>query len=164
MMTQTGEYSLRAGVFLAQREAGKPATAAEISASTQVPVGYLQKILRQLAKRGMLTAQRGSGGGFELAKPASEITVFDILAATDNAPVGIDRCPLGLQGHTSLCPLHKLLDDAIQHISSVFRKTSLDDLVITGESGIRSLCDAAAKNQQSVGLTNSGSAVKNRKI
>lgn len=164
MMTQTGEYSLRAGVFLAQREAGKPATAAEISASTQVPVGYLQKILRQLSKRGMLTAQRGSGGGFELAKPASEITVFDILAATDNAPVGIDRCPLGLQGHTSLCPLHKLLDDAIQHISAVFRKTSLDDLVITGESGIRSLCDAAAKNQQSVGLTNSGTAVKNRKL
>lgn len=161
MITQTGEYSLRAAVFLAQRKTGKPATAAEISASTHVPLGYLQKILRQLSKRGMLNAQRGSGGGFELAKPASEITIFDILAATDNAPAGIDKCPLGIKGHTSLCPLHKMLDDAINHISQVFRETSLDDLVIAGDSGIRSLCEGANRNQQSVGLTSSGRAVIN---
>lgn len=60
MITQTAEYALRAVVHLAGRAENRPASAQDISRATKVPVGYLQKILRMLAKARILTAQRGA--------------------------------------------------------------------------------------------------------
>ena len=79
MISQTTEYALRAVVFLASRPDRTAISAQDISEATKVPVGYLQKILRSLAKEKILTAQRGSGGGFALAKVATSIRVLDVL-------------------------------------------------------------------------------------
>lgn len=140
MINQTAEYALRAIVFLAMRSDAGPASALEISEGVKVPVGYLQKILRMLARHGILTAQRGSGGGFMMAKVASAISVLDILNATESPVQRIERCPLGIKGHTSLCSLHRLLDDQIAQTEKTFAGTSIADLV-DGDAGIRPLCD-----------------------
>jgi len=129
MVTQTSEYALRAVVYLAQRDTTDSASAQEIAEVARVSPGYLQKILRQLARAGILSAQRGTGGGFKLAKIPSAISVLDILQATD-APMGrIERCPLGIEGHTRLCPLHKLLDEEAARSQQIFAQTSIADLV-----------------------------------
>lgn len=140
MISQTAEYALRAVVHLAQADRAEHASAQEISESVQVPVGYLQKILRQLARAGILLAQRGSGGGFSLAKVPSAISVLDILRAVDSAPARIERCPLGIKGHTSLCTLHRLLDDQMANSERVFGATSIADLVRSADA-TKPLCD-----------------------
>lgn len=156
LISQTSEYALRAVVFLAQRENG-PAAAQDIAAATKVPVGYLQKILRVLSRAGMLNAQRGVGGGFSLAKPPTAISVLDVLTATDTDISRIARCPLGIKGHTRLCPLHRLLDEQIAGVRSAFASTTVAELVSQG-GGRRGLCGDAAGQ----GLTVRGVVTKRR--
>ena len=140
MITQTAEYALRAVVHLAMRPSTAPAAALEISEAIRVPVGYLQKILRMLSRQGILTAQRGSGGGFALAKVPSAISVLDVLRASDSCVARIERCPLGIEGHTNLCMLHRMLDDQIALAERTFASTSISDL-IDGHGGVRPMCE-----------------------
>src|SRR6056297_3529316 len=104
MLNQSAEYALRAVVDLARESAGRR-SAGQVSEATKVPLPYLQKVLRMLTKAGILTAQRGIGGGFGLARDPGEISVLDVLKAADAAPQRIERCPLGIPGHTRLCSL-----------------------------------------------------------
>lgn len=138
MISQTSEYALRAVVHLA-KAGGGPAVAQDIARATQVSVGYLHKILRLLARKGILLAQRGVGGGFSLARPASEISVLEVLCVTENELVRIGACPLGIEGHTELCPLHRLLDEQVASIERVFQSTTIGDLLAApSQPGCRS--------------------------
>lgn len=139
MISQTSEYALRAAIFLAGRQDGTPASAQEISKAVQVPVGYLQKTLRLLANHDIVTAQRGVGGGFALAKVPSAISVLDILKASETQISRIEQCPLGLKNHTRLCPLHRMLDEELARSERRFATTSLLDLLGTAD-GVSSLC------------------------
>lgn len=140
MISQTSEYALRAVLFLSARSDDSPASAHEIADAVRVPVGYLQKILRMLARSGILNAQRGTNGGFSLAKVPTAISVLDILKASDTEIQRITRCPLGITGHTSLCSLHKLLDNEMARAERTFASTTVADL-LDGEGGVRPLCD-----------------------
>ena len=128
MLSKTSEYALRAVVFLAESPApSKPLQA--IAATTQVPSGYLSKVLQQLVRGGLLTSQRGLGGGFSLARPASEMSVYEVVQAVD--PISrILECPLKLPEHREeLCALHRRLDDVMQMVEHSFRLTSVADLL-----------------------------------
>jgi Rrf2 family nitric oxide-sensitive transcriptional repressor len=143
VISQTSEYALRAVVYLATRQGGTHASAQEISESVQVSAGYLQKILRTLSRSGILISQRGAGGGFALAKVASAISVLDVICASDTQIPRIDRCPLGIKGHTRLCPLHRLLDQELARTEQTFAATSVADLIEDDDGGI-ALCDRPA--------------------
>jgi Rrf2 family nitric oxide-sensitive transcriptional repressor len=125
MLSQTAEYALRAMVSLAR---GGPHTAHDVAADARVPLDYLSKILNALGRAGLVSAQRGRGGGFQAARPASQISVLEVVTAVD--PVRrIHTCPLGLAAHgTNLCPLHRKLDDAARSIEDAFRITSIGSL------------------------------------
>jgi len=125
MLSQTAEYALRAMISLAR---GGPHTAQDVAADARVPLDYLSKILHALGRAGLVSAQRGRGGGFQAARPANEISVLEVVAAVD--PVRrIYTCPLGLAAHgTNLCPLHRKLDDAARSIEDVFRLTTIGSL------------------------------------
>jgi Rrf2 family protein len=144
MISQTSEYALRAALCLAIRSDESPASAHEIAEAVRVPVGYLQKILRMLARNGILHAQRGTNGGFSLAKVPTAISVLDILKASDTEIQRITRCPLGIKGHTSLCSLHRMLDEEMARAERTFATTTLADL-LDGEGGVRPLCDVAGR-------------------
>jgi len=160
MISQTSEYALRAIVHLAARKENTPTSAQAISEATKVPVGYLQKILRMMAKRRILTAQRGSGGGFALAKPAASISVLDVLRASETEISRIEKCPLGITGHTRLCSLHNMLDQQIARAERAFQETSIAEL-LDGEGGVRPLCDTAGRLPVSVSV-NAGKTPENR--
>ncbi len=140
LIPQTSEYALRAVVHLA-RIGGGPAVTDDIAEATKVPAGYLARVLRSLSKAGILTAQRGTGGGFALAKPAGKITVWDVLEASDAGIGRIESCPLGIAGHgTSLCSLHALLDKAIGEVESLFRGATIQDILVSDRTS-KPLCD-----------------------
>lgn len=127
MISQTIEYALRAMAHLATLEEGRAANSETVAEHTQVPRGYLSKILRDLVVAGLVDSQRGPNGGFVLARRASEISILDVVNAVD--PIArISECPLGNPAHVQLCPLHRRLDDALQTIEQQFRETSLEDL------------------------------------
>lgn len=139
VITVTGEYALRAAVHLAQRHPA-PTTAAEIAGVTQVPPGYLSKIMQALVRAHLVTSQRGLGGGFQLSRDPGLITVLDVIVAAGSPIQRIHHCPLGLPSHTQLCPLHRLVDDAVRQIEEAFTASTLASL-IPGPGGIEPLCD-----------------------
>lgn len=128
MFSQTTEYALRIVVFMASID-GKPATTAQIAKATATPRQYLAKILRQLARGGIVESQRGLGGGSVLTRHPEDLTVYDVVQIVD--PITrITSCPLGLKTHSvRLCPLHFKLDQAISLVEESFRKTSIASMV-----------------------------------
>ncbi len=151
LFSQTVEYALRAIVWLADHP-DEPQTNPQISEATQVPPGYLFKVLQALGRAGLVQGQRGAGGGFTLAKSAEDITVLEVINVID--PVRrIETCPLGIKSHGKhLCPLHKKLDQAAEWIESAFHETTIADLLKTG-SRSRPLC---AENRKTHKVTVKG--------
>lgn len=137
MLSQAVEYSLRAAVLLAQR-AGEPLTVQVIAAAGKIPAPYLAKLLQGLTRAGLVTAQRGVGGGYVLAKPPSQITLADVANVVDPLQ-RITKCPLGISGHIALCPLHRRLDQAMAAVERAFRDTTLAD-ICNESSGSIPLC------------------------
>jgi Rrf2 family transcriptional regulator, nitric oxide-sensitive transcriptional repressor len=139
MLSQTVEYALRAVVQLAYL-APEASTTAALAKVTQVPPAYLAKVLQSLVKAGIVSSQRGIGGGVSLAGDASSLTILDIVNAVD--PIGrIRTCPLDLPTHgTKLCPLHRRLDAALAMVEQAFRNTTLAE-VLADPSKVKPLCD-----------------------
>ena len=139
MISQTVEYSLRAVVHLAS---GAPAarTTDQIAAATRVPRAYLSKVLQSLIRGGLVRSQRGLGGGMTLAKPASELTVLEVVNAVE--PIQrIRRCPLDLASHgMRLCPLHRRLDQSLEMFERAFATTTLAE-ILAEPGGSVPLCE-----------------------
>jgi Rrf2 family protein len=128
MLSLTAEYALRAIVHLAAQGADASLNVAQIAESTKVPQGYLSKVLQQLVRGGIITSQRGMGGGFKLVKASAELTLYEVVQAVDPLQ-RIERCPLSLAAHRdALCPVHKRLDDAIATVEAQFRATTIAEL------------------------------------
>lgn len=100
-----------------------------IAERTQVPPGYLAKVLQALGRADLVKSQRGIGGGFTLARAPGEITVLDVVNAVD--PIKrITRCPLNINTHgATLCPLHHELDRAMGLMEDAFRQCTLQQLL-----------------------------------
>jgi len=132
MLSQTAEYALRAMVSLAGGEsAGEPRarTALDLAQESKVPFDYLSKILNSLSRAGLVSGQRGRGGGFQSVRPASELTVLQVVNAVDPLK-RIRTCPLGLKSHgTNLCPLHRKIDDAMLSVEEAFGSTTIESLL-----------------------------------
>ncbi|MGO8673717.1 MAG: RrF2 family transcriptional regulator [Capsulimonadaceae bacterium] len=142
MLSQTAEYALRAIVFMAEF-ANRPYTIQQIAGPTQVPAGYLAKVLQVLARHGLVVSQRGLGGGFVLARPPEEITIYAVVQAVD--PIRrIARCPLNNPDHIKLCPLHRRLDDATSVVEESLRSTTVAELVASSPIFRSATPDAAA--------------------
>lgn len=128
LLSDAGEYGLRAVVWLAQRP-GQPWKVREIAAGTRAAPGYLVKVLQSLARAGILSAQRGSQGGFRLERDPSALTVLEVINAID--PIErIETCPLGIEEHgEALCPMHRRIDDAMAMIERSFAQSTIEDLM-----------------------------------
>lgn len=128
MISQTAEYALRAVAALASHP-GEALVTQRMADITKVPAGYLSKVLQALGRAGLVRSQRGLKGGFALARPPEEISVYDVVQAVD--PVQrIRTCPLGLAAHGArLCPLHKRLDDAMRMVEEAFRRSTIAEIL-----------------------------------
>ncbi len=104
MVTRKTVYALRALFNLAQVAGERPQLAAEIAAKEGIPRRFLDSILRQLTRAGVLTSSRGPRGGYALRAPASAINVASVIRILDGAafpfpclnwdhPVRCAECP-----------------------------------------------------------------------
>lgn len=129
MISPTAEYALRAIVAIAQSENDDAVTTQWIAKTTKVPAGYLPKVLQMLGRAGLVESRRGLGGGFRLARPAEQMSVLEVVNAVD--PIQrIETCPLDLVTHgVNLCPLHKRLDEAYEHVEKSFARTTITEML-----------------------------------
>ena len=128
MFSQTVEYALRAIVHLAKQPDALQTTA-QISKATQVPSAYLSKVLQTLTRDGLVEVKRGVSGGYLLNKSPDEMTIYDVVQCVDPLQ-RIRTCPLELSSHRKrLCSLHAKMDSALESIETVFRTTTLTELM-----------------------------------
>ena len=140
MLSQTSEYALRVVTYLALFPE-HPAKNADIARVTQVPSGYLYKVLQTLDRAGLVHGQRGMHGGFRLARPAREISVLEVISSVDQLP-RVQICPLTLEGHAvHLCALHRRIDAAFAKVEAAFAETTIEELVNDTESSTP-MCDS----------------------
>jgi len=77
------DYAVRAAVELAAATDEKPVKAERIATAQRIPLNFLENILGELRHAGIVRSHRGAEGGFRLAKPATELTVADIIRAVE---------------------------------------------------------------------------------
>ena len=77
------DYALRALIEMARSTDGRPVSAEELGRRQEIPHGFLQAILADLRKAGVVVSQRGQSGGWRLAREASEVSVADVIRAVD---------------------------------------------------------------------------------
>jgi Rrf2 family iron-sulfur cluster assembly transcriptional regulator len=93
-LSTKGRHAITAMMELALRHDKGPVTLADISVEQSISVSYLEQLFARLRNHGLVTGMRGPGGGYCLRRPASEITIAEILSAVDDAmPARRERIP-----------------------------------------------------------------------
>ena len=90
-LTKEADYAIRAMIHIACIPEESVALRKDIVRLHTIPSSFSAKILRRLAKAGLLVATRGTNGGFALARPASEITLLHVVEAIEG-PLGMTDC------------------------------------------------------------------------
>ena len=131
MFSQTGEYALRAVAYIAQHDREGPVLAKGIAAGADIPRRYLQKVLTDLVRVGVLKSSRGIGGGFRLSNGALDMTVAQVIAPFGDLARRTE-CPLGhINGGKALeCPAHEGWSEVVRAYDSFVHATKLSGLVL----------------------------------
>lgn len=128
LLSDACDYGLRAVIWMAERPS-EPHKVKDIAEGTKAAPGYLIKVLQELAKAGILTARRGSQGGFRLKSDPAVLTALDVINAIDPLE-RIERCPLQMKSHSvKLCLMHRCIDDAMAQIEETFRAMTIREVI-----------------------------------
>ncbi len=90
-LSTKGRYSVTAMLDLAIHDKAGPVTLADISQCQGISLSYLEQLFACLRKDGLVKGVRGPGGGYRLARPASEISIAEIISSVDEN-VDVTRC------------------------------------------------------------------------
>ena len=144
MISQKARYALRALLFLAARGDTIPVQISEIAKSEKIPRKFLEAILLELKKTGIVRSHRGRSGGYSLGRPAKDISFADVLRVTDG--------PLALSPCVSVMAYRKC-DDCFDEAVCGIRKVMAVARDATAEVlESRSLASAAAQMRRSGAL------------
>ena len=134
MFSRAVEYSLRAMVMLTEVK-DQPLTVQVMAERGQIPAPYLSKLLQGLARAGLITSQRGTGGGYVLARSSAEISLADIVKVMEPLQ-RLSKQQSGTPADKSPFLIEKKLDQALSQVKMVFEKISLQDLRKESNGGI----------------------------
>ena len=128
MLSQAVGYAATALGHIAAA-AGKHVLIKEIAQAADIPAPYLAKIVQSLARKGLVTTQRGVGGGVVLAKLAPEITLYELCEALGD-PAVETRCMLGTAECTDAraCPCHSFWTQHRERATDFLRRTTVADV------------------------------------
>ena len=128
-LTSKGRYAVTAMLDVALHAAAGPVPLADISVRQEISLSYLEQLFARLRKQGLVCSVRGPGGGYQLGRPASDISVSEVISAVDES-VDATRCQgLGDCHAGDTCLTHHLWCDLSQQIHEFLSGISLADLV-----------------------------------
>jgi Rrf2 family nitric oxide-sensitive transcriptional repressor len=123
------DYSLRVLMYLAAKP-GRRATIAQVAEAFGVSEHHLVKVVHALGRAGWLANVRGKGGGLELAVPASDITVGEVVRHTEGPAVMAECFEEGNSCYiTPDCRLRDVLVDSVKAFYAVLDKHTIADVV-----------------------------------
>lgn len=126
-LSRFSDYALRVLLYLAMNTDEK-ATLTKVSASYDISLEHLRKIIHELAKLGYIKTYRGKNGGFELNKTPEAINIGELLRLTegDSAVIDCDSQPCRL---TTTCTAKAILREAQNAFYLCLSKYTLEDLI-----------------------------------
>ncbi|MBN1958524.1 MAG: Rrf2 family transcriptional regulator [Desulfuromonadales bacterium] len=130
VITRATEYAVRTVIFLAQQPKNEIVLKKDICRTQEVTPAFLTKILQPLIKVGIVTSQRGVGGGFLLARDPNEITLLDILQA-EEGQLKLNHCLVDTDvcHRDAYCSAHEVWHEAQTEMAQVLNRYSIADLV-----------------------------------
>lgn len=126
-----GRYALRLMIDLAEHSNGKYITLKDISARQEISIKYLEQIITQLSKAGLLKSVRGPQGGYKLSKDSKDYTVGDILRVTEGnlSPVACLESDTNKCNSYEKCSTVDFWAGLYQLIQKYVDNVTLEDLV-----------------------------------
>ena len=134
-ITSRSEYGMRAMIVLAEQGGDDLLSASELSKREHIPLKYLEQLLAELKKAGLLVSFPGARGGYRLARPAGTILVGEVVRSLDGplSPMSCvsegDRAPCAYEAGCKLKPLWSILHGSIQQ---VLDHTTLEQVATSG--------------------------------
>jgi Rrf2 family protein len=125
-ITAKADYAVRAAVELAAAQGdGVPVKGEQVALAQDIPKNFLENILTELRRAGIVRTRRGAEGGYQLARPASEVSVADVLRAVEGplaAVQGVRPDELEYSGAATALPevwvaLRASLRDVLEHVT-----------------------------------------------
>lgn len=123
LITRKSDYALRAVDYLARfekehRPADGNATTLQLAKDMKIPYRFLRSIIKELCSANIVRTQRGNLGGIRLARPSSEISIYDVIVAIDAKSLAVNRCTLHADcPRKEVCTIHKRMTNLQQIIN-----------------------------------------------
>jgi Rrf2 family transcriptional regulator, cysteine metabolism repressor len=131
--TTKGHYGFHAMIELARRQGRGPVMTREIATHYGISEKYLEQIMRLLRQAGLIESSRGSGGGFWLARDASEIRADEIIAALEGGWELRLPHPLPRKGRPSHCAVLEVWRESEEAVRRCWEAKSLADMATRQE-------------------------------
>jgi Rrf2 family protein len=130
-LTRRGDYAVRAMLALAVADGEGWTSANRIAAEMAIPERFLPRVLRDLARAGLIEARTGRTGGYRLARAAAAVSLLDVIDAIE-PPDEVPRCvlrgiPCGTDGR---CLVHDAFDEARLAHRARLADASLDTFAV----------------------------------
>ena len=128
-ITRAAEYAIRGVLYLCSQPQGSVCLLSEISEHQQIPPSFLSKIFQGLARAGIVSSTRGTGGGFTLVKDPDEITLLDVLEAIEGQ-IALNVCLLNGNScdNRPTCAVHEVWHEAQDCLIELLKRRSFAEL------------------------------------
>jgi Rrf2 family protein len=131
-LSTRAEYGIRVLVALARAEGEGPQSLAAVARSEKLPHAYIEQLVRDLRRASLVTATRGKAGGYQLARPATEISLVEAVRALDGPLLempcaGADN--LEACDRPQDCSVHEVFSRVHDSLEETLSATSLADVV-----------------------------------
>lgn len=129
-ITARTEYGIRAMYAIAKAHGGAPLSMRSIAADQQIPENFLEQLLSQLRKAGLIRATRGPSGGYQLAREPKQISFSDIVGALEG-PVALCECVEDGSACDRLsgCPVHPVWAKITAGLNELLKRSTLADML-----------------------------------
>ena len=134
MLSKKSQYAFKALTYLTERYSKGPVLIAEISKKKKIPLKFLENILLELKKAGILDSKKGKGGGYFLKKDPSKVKVANVIRLI-NGPIAMlpcvslyfyERCKNCDEKH---CGLHDMMIEVRDASLNILENRTLSDLI-----------------------------------
>ncbi len=139
MLSKKTKYALKALILLGKNQHNPPMQIAQIAEMERIPKKFLEQILLELRKAGMLYSKKGAGGGYTLNKKPEDIYIAQVLRLTDGPIAMVPCASLNFYHHCEecineeTCGIRSLFVDVRDATLSYLSKTSVADLIAKEE-------------------------------
>jgi Rrf2 family protein len=124
------DYALRALIEISTRPGGDAVSAEELGRLQDIPHGFLQAILADMRRAGVVLSQRGQAGGWRLARPAEQITLADVIRSVDGPLVSVHGLrPESVSYNDTASVLQHVWIATRSSLREVLERVTIQDLV-----------------------------------